>query len=86
MTAHPPPLPTPQREWGLDLPMHDYLDFRLHGDGHTYQASLRLNAFNDDEIWQAALPTRYGQGGVAYQVWQAALPTRYDQGGVADQV
>lgn len=40
--------------------MHDYLDFRIKGDGHTYIASVRVDQLTggDEEAWQAPLPTQ----------------------------
>ena len=40
--------------------MHDFLDFRLRGDGHTYIASIRVDQMTggDEEAWQAPLVTR----------------------------
>jgi NADH dehydrogenase [ubiquinone] 1 alpha subcomplex assembly factor 1 len=52
------------RPRNVDLSMHDYLDFRIRGDGNTYIASLRADQMTggDEEAWQAPLPTRsYGE-------------------------
>jgi hypothetical protein len=54
--------------------MHDYISFRVRGDGHTYIASVRTDQLTggDEEAWQAPLPTRCGDE----ESWQAPLPTR----------
>lgn len=42
--------------------MHDYIDWHIKGDGHTYVASLRVNQMTggDEEAWQAPLKTTQG--------------------------
>ncbi|KAG1657725.1 hypothetical protein FOA52_011987 [Chlamydomonas sp. UWO 241] len=47
------------RKSNINLCMHDYLDFRVRGDGHTYIASVRSDQLTggDEEAWQAPLPT-----------------------------
>jgi NADH dehydrogenase [ubiquinone] 1 alpha subcomplex assembly factor 1 len=47
------------RSRNINLCMHDYLDFRVRGDGHTYVASVRSDQLTggDEEAWQAPLHT-----------------------------
>lgn len=51
----------PQRRRNVNLSMHDYITFRVRGDGHTYIASVRTDQLTggDEEAWQAPLPTRW---------------------------
>eukprot|EP00195_Chlamydomonas_chlamydogama_P006194 CAMPEP_0202892112 /NCGR_PEP_ID=MMETSP1392-20130828/1936_1 /ASSEMBLY_ACC=CAM_ASM_000868 /TAXON_ID=225041 /ORGANISM="Chlamydomonas chlamydogama, Strain SAG 11-48b" /LENGTH=234 /DNA_ID=CAMNT_0049575993 /DNA_START=171 /DNA_END=872 /DNA_ORIENTATION=+ len=47
------------RRRNVNLALHDYLEFRVRGDGHTYIASVRLDQYTggDEEAWQAPIRT-----------------------------